>query len=92
MQLDDDKPQPVTASEAAARLNRNPVTIRTWVTRFHARRLGRVNRIMYYDLRDLKVIEREIWHGHPVPATWQERTDIRLRCPIKTQEAAPIAA
>jgi transposase len=77
------KPVPVTAVEAAARLDRSVGTVYSWVTRFGARRLKRINRKMYYDLNDLRVIEREIRHGHPVPATPEQRAEVRLRCPLE---------
>jgi hypothetical protein len=81
----------VTAERAAALLDKTPTTVRTWVTRFNARRLGRVDRKMYYDLRDLKVIEREIRHGHQVPATPEERAAIADCCPLWRQEQAESA-
>lgn len=80
------KPVPVTALEAAGRLDRSAGTVYSWVTRFGARRLKRVNRKMYYDLNDLRVIEREIRHGHPVPATPEERAVIADVCPLWVRE------
>jgi hypothetical protein len=85
------QPQAVTAADAAARLDRATSTIRYWVTHYGARRYGKVGRVMYYDLADLKVIDREIWHAHegvPIPATWQERAAIRERCPLASSAAA----
>lgn len=81
-----DRPEPVTAETAAVKLQKTTTTIRTWVTRFNARRLGRVGRTMFYDMRDLRVIEREIDHGHKVPPTPEEREAIRLRCPLRAAE------
>lgn len=63
-------------------------TIRYWVPHYGARRFGKVGRVMYYDLADLRVIDREIFHGHEVPTTWQERAAIRDRCPLAAQSAA----
>jgi hypothetical protein len=77
------KPVPVTAAEAAGRLDRSVGTVYSWVTRFGARRLKRINRKMYYDLNDLRVIDREIGHGHPVPATPEERAEIADGCPVR---------
>jgi hypothetical protein len=82
------QPQAVTAADAAARLDRATSTIRYWVTHYGARRYGKVGRVMYYDLADLKVIDREIWHCHPVPPTWRERAAIRERCPLTSSAAA----
>jgi hypothetical protein len=86
------RPEPVTAEKAAERLRRAPSTIRYWVTHYNARRLGKHGRKMYYDYNDLYVIEREIYHEHDVPATWQERAKIRERCPLKTAGSFPAAA
>lgn len=86
------KPEPVTAEKAAERLQRAPSTIRYWVTHYDARRLGKHGRKMYYDYNDLFVIERELFHEHPVPATWRERAKIRERCPLKTAERLAAAA
>ncbi|TDD97614.1 hypothetical protein [Actinomadura rubrisoli] len=82
------KPVPVTAVEAAGRLDRSVGTVYSWVTRHGARRLKRINRRMYYDLNDLRVIEREIGHGHPVPATPEARAEIADGCPLRRQELA----
>ena len=82
----------VTAVQAADRLNRAASTIRCWVGRYNARQLRKVGKRMYYDYDDLMVIDREMYHGHPIPATWQERAEIRERCPLKAAEPFPTAA
>lgn len=92
MRLSRDSVVPVTAETAAARLDRTTATIRTWVTRFSARRLGTVGRVMYYDLNDLRVIEREIRHGHPIPPTPEDRARIRDACPLWLKERTRAAA
>lgn len=89
---DDPKVEAVTAEQAARQLGKAPSTVRYWVTHYNARRLGKVGRKMYYDLHDLAVIEREVRHEHPVPATWQERAEIRECCPLRTAEPFPAAA
>lgn len=86
--VQEDDLEPVTSKQAAKALEKAPVTIRYWVTHYGARRLGKVGKVMYYDLHDLRVIEREVFHGHTVPATWQERAAIRLACPLKAQMSA----
>jgi hypothetical protein len=86
------RPVPVTAAEAAARLDRSVGTVYSWVTRHGARRLKRVNRKMYYDLNDLRVIEREIRHGHPVPASPEDRAEIAVSCPLFDAERSFHAA
>jgi transposase-like protein len=88
----DTKLEAVTAERAAAQLGKAPSTIRYWVTHYNARRLGKVGRKMYYDLADLAVIEREVRHEHPVPATWQERAEISQRCPLRAAERLAAAA
>lgn len=89
----EDRGEPVTAYEAATALHRAPSTIHLWAVRYDARKFDKkVNRKRYYDMRDLRVIEREILHGHKVPATWQERAAISLSCPLKQQPATPAAA
>lgn len=85
----DDRGEPVTAYEAGKALDKAPSTIHLWAIRYGARKYDEiVGRKRYYDMNDLKVIEREIWHGHPVPATWQERAAIRHACPLKAQMSA----
>lgn len=84
--------EPVTAAQAAERLGRASATIRSWAVRYGARQLRKVGKRVYYDMRDLRVIEREILHGHPVSATWQERAAIRLLCPLRETERALAAA
>jgi hypothetical protein len=78
--------RPVTSKQAAGRLEKAPSTIRYWVTHYAARRLGKVGQVMYYDFDDLRVIERELRHGHPVPATPEERAEIADCCPLWRQE------
>lgn len=37
---------------------------------------------MFYDFKDILVIEREIRHRHPVPSTPQLRARISAACPL----------
>lgn len=62
-------PEPVTAQTAAARLRKQPGTIRQWAHRYAARQLGTVDRAVYYDYGDLAAIDGFIHRGEPVPAT-----------------------
>lgn len=80
-----------TTAEAAERLGKAPGTIASWGTRYHARRV-KITGITFWDLRDLRVIEREIHHGHPVPATPEERAAIAASCPTRLAEHAVNAA
>lgn len=88
----DPQRRPVTADEAAEALKKAPSTVRCWAFRFNARRLKKVGRKVYYDFYDLAVIEREIFHGHPVPPTPEEREAIRHRCPLRAAELASVSA
>ncbi|WP_079313638.1 helix-turn-helix domain-containing protein [Microbispora sp. GKU 823] len=75
--VDDDKPQPITYTAAAARLDRSPSTLRDWVTRYAARRIGTVGRKTYLDYRDLAFIDGCMHRGEPVPPTPEERDQLR---------------
>jgi hypothetical protein len=92
MPLTPDNLEPVTAKQAADRLDKASSTIRCWAVRYGARQLRKIGKRVYYDYADLAVIDRELRHGHPVPATWQERAAIRLRCPLREAERDQIAA
>jgi hypothetical protein len=80
--------EPVTAVEAADRLDRAASTIRCWALRYNARQLRKIGKRVYYDFADLAVIHRELRHGHTVPASPEERAAIRLRCPLKSELTA----
>jgi len=58
--------EPVTAAEAARRLNKRVGTIRSWASRYDVRRVGTVGRVVYFDYHDLAKIERQIRRGLPV--------------------------
>lgn len=83
-----EQPEPVTAKQAGDRLDKAASTIRCWVGRYGARQLKKVGRVVYYDYADLAVIDRELKHGHQVPATWQERAAIAVICPRRAAERA----
>lgn len=87
-----DEVEPVTAYDAAERLGKAPSTIHLWALRYKARRVGKHGRKVYFDFADLAVIDRELRHGHPVPASPEERTEIRLRCPLKDTPGLTAAA
>ncbi|MGI5155804.1 hypothetical protein [Microbispora sp. CA-102843] len=74
--------EPITIAAAAARLSfagiqRSERTVRTWASRYHARKLARSGKTAWYDWHDLKTIERCIRRGEPVPATPEERDQLR---------------
>lgn len=86
-----EKREPVTIAEAAQRLDKVERTVRTWASRYHARKLlkpGRVGRTAYYDWHDLATIARQIYLGEPVPATPEERDVIRRRIRAGAASAA----
>lgn len=76
-----------TTAEAASRLQKAAGTIASWGTRYHARKIN-IRGVTYWDMHDLRVIEREIKHGHAVPASPEERAAIRFRCPLKAADAS----
>lgn len=85
--------EPVTATEAATALQRPATTIRVWIHRYGVVRLNpHGRRTAFYDLRDLRVIERELYHRHDVPPTPEARAAIRLACPLRDAERATPAA
>lgn len=74
-----EQPEPVTAAIAAARLRLKPVTIRTWAHRYGARKQGRYKGRTVYDWHDLKTIDRCLERGEKVPATPEERDELRAQ-------------
>ena len=84
--------EPVTARHAADLLEKAPSTIRCWAVRYGARQLKKVGKVVFYDFADLAVIDRELKHGHPIPATWQERARIANRCPHAAADRSNQAA
>ncbi|WP_113705472.1 hypothetical protein [Nonomuraea lactucae] len=68
---------PATARQAAARLDREPGTIRQWARRYQARVLGWAGREVVYDYDDVATIEGCIWRGDPVPLTPEARDERR---------------
>lgn len=81
-------PEPVTAVEAGRRLRRSPATIHKWVERYAARQLGRVNRRTYFDWADLATIDGCLTRGEPIPATPDERDQLREQLRTRWQDAA----
>jgi hypothetical protein len=80
--------QAATVAEAAEEFEKAPSTIRCWALRYGAVQLKKVGKRVYYDMTDLAVIDRELRHGHDVPATPEERDAIRMRCPLRAAEQA----
>ena len=72
--------EPITIAEAAERLSRPTRTVRTWASRYRARRLlvlGQVGSHAWYDWHDLKTIARQLNLGEKVPPTPEERDRLR---------------
>jgi hypothetical protein len=92
MAPEEDEPRKISVYDAAETLHRAPSTLHGWVLRYGVRKLDKEGRRILYDYDDFVVIERELFHEHPIPATWQERAEIRERCPLKTAQPFPAAA
>ena len=72
--------EPITIADAAVRLGRQERTVRTWASRYRARRLvesRKVGKTAWYDWHDLSTIGRCLRLGEPVPATADERDELR---------------
>ncbi|GAA3721682.1 hypothetical protein GCM10022224_103890 [Nonomuraea antimicrobica] len=70
-------PEPISARDAAVRLRRRPSTFRKWRERYAARVIGREQRRIYYDWRDLATIDGCLARGEEVPATPEKRDELR---------------
>lgn len=81
-------PEPITAANAAHRLDRQPATIRKWRERYDARVLGREERRTYFDWNDLATIDGCITRGDDVPATPEDRDQLRDQLRARWQDAA----
>ncbi|MFD1546995.1 hypothetical protein [Nonomuraea guangzhouensis] len=84
----DPDPDPITAKAAAAQLGRSPITIRQWARRYQARQLGTVDRVVFYDYRDLATIDGCIARGDDIPATPELRDQLRADLRARFQDAA----
>jgi len=69
--------EPITIADAAARLRKAEPLVRCWASRYHARKLIKLGKTAYYDWLDLATIGRQIHVGEKVPATPEERDEIR---------------
>lgn len=87
-------PELVTAVEAARRLRKKPVTIRQWARRYQARQYDPADygmpdeRAKRYDYADLATIDGCLARGEPVPATPEERDQLRASLRTRWQDAA----
>lgn len=81
-------PEPVSATEAAQRLHKSPATFRKWAERYAARQLGRQERRIYYDWNDLATIDGCMRRGEDIPATPEERDQLRAQLRTRWQDAA----
>ncbi|MCK2219713.1 hypothetical protein MF672_038850 [Actinomadura sp. ATCC 31491] len=85
------RPRPVTAAQAAAELTKRPGqpravgTIYSWATRYNVRRWAN-DQVTLYDYNDLATIDGCIRRGEPVPATPDERDQLREQ--LRTRWAA----
>jgi hypothetical protein len=81
-------PEPITAAEAASRLGKDPATIRSWGSRYQARKLGRIERRTYFDWNDLATIDGCMARGEEVPTTAEGRDQLRADLRARWQHAA----
>lgn len=72
----------VTIAEAAERLGRPEPTVRVWASRHHARKLLKLGKTAWYDWRDIATIARQLHLGLAVPATPEERDELRAALSI----------
>lgn len=77
MMLPEEKPEPVTVDIAARRLGKRPGTIRSWATRYRARKHGTYKGRTVYDWHDLSTIGACVNLGERVPATPEQRDRLR---------------
>ena len=75
----------IPLSEAAEQLQRSESTLRVWGTRYNARRIKVLGRV-HWDYADLATIDGCITRGEPIPATPEERD--QLRDDLRTRWAA----
>ena len=80
--------EPMTAKAAAAQLGKSPITIRQWARRYAARQLGVVDRVVFYDYRDLATIDGCMNRGHKVPPTAELRDQLRADLRSRFRDAA----
>lgn len=73
-----ERPEPVTAAEAAKRLRIPVGRVYVWANRYKARK-ARLGKTAWYDWHDLKTIARQVHVGEPVPGTPEERDAIRAQ-------------
>lgn len=87
------KPRPVTAAEAAELLPRRPGrpraagTIYSWATRYKVRKWSN-GEITLYDYNDLATIDGCMRRGEDIPATPDERDQLREQLRTRWQDAA----
>ncbi|WP_068922181.1 helix-turn-helix domain-containing protein [Planobispora rosea] len=72
-----EKSERITIADAAKRLGKPEPTVRVWASRYRARRLLKYGKTAWYDWLDLATIHRQIHLGLPVPATPEERDELR---------------
>jgi hypothetical protein len=72
-----EKPERITIADAARRLGKPEPTVRVWASRHHARLIVKLGKTAWYDWRDLSTIGRCLRLGEKVPATPEERDELR---------------
>ncbi|GHE33428.1 hypothetical protein GCM10017673_40470 [Streptosporangium violaceochromogenes] len=68
-----DQVDPIALSDAAQRMGRSWSAVRDWPSRYKARKVGTVGRVVYYDYWDLSTIDAMKNLGLKVLPTPEER-------------------
>ena len=77
----------ISLHEAAKLLQRSESTLRVWGTRYNARRVRVLGRV-HWDYRDLATIDGCMRRGERVPATPEERDQLRAELRTRWEDAA----
>lgn len=72
-----DRPERITIADAATRLGIPEPTVRVWASRHHARKILKLGKTAWYDWLDLATIARQLRRSERVPATPEERDELR---------------
>lgn len=72
-----EKPERITIADAAKRLGKPEPTVRVWASRHHARLILKLGKTAWYDWLDLATIARQLHRGERVPATPEQRDELR---------------
>lgn len=77
----------IPLSEAAELLGKSESTLRVWGTRYKARRVKLLGRV-HWDYRDLATIDGCMRRGEDIPATPEQRDQLRAQLRTRWEDAA----